>query len=226
VYRYRAVYSKLHEARFLSHLDLSSMIQRALRRGGFSVLYSEGFHPKIRISFCPALPLGMEGKAEVLEFKSSNLYTEDEFLRQINNFLPRGVKFLQLKRLEASEPGLNQSIEKMVYSFDLKGREIDLALEELKKEKKMASIGFEMIQGLVDEFWHNNQDGSVEDILLDEKKAKLYLTLDYSNQRRMRPQEIITNIFGLHNSVFHMAREKIVFKLTRGRDSSIRTSRI
>jgi len=226
VYRYRVFYSKLHQARFLSHLDLSSIIQRALRRGGFSVLYSEGFHPKIRISFCPALPLGMEAKAEVLEFKSRHLYTKEEFLRQINKFLPPGIKFLRLKRLKASEPSLDASIENMVYSFDLKNQEINDALEELDRERKMASTGrHEVIQRLVDEFLNKNRDESIEDISLDEKKGKLYISLNYYNQKRIRPQEIIKNICGINNSVFYMTREKIVFKLTRERDSSIRTSK-
>ena len=56
IFRYRATYSKRKNARFISHLDLNNIIQRTFRRASISVVHSEGFHPKMVISYLPALP--------------------------------------------------------------------------------------------------------------------------------------------------------------------------
>lgn len=50
--------------RFLSHLDLVRVLDRALRRAKLPVAYSEGFHPHAQISFASPLPLGVEGWRE------------------------------------------------------------------------------------------------------------------------------------------------------------------
>ncbi|MFC2160822.1 TIGR03960 family B12-binding radical SAM protein, partial [Acidobacteriota bacterium] len=49
--RYRASYSKLGKAKYLSHNDLSNILQRGFRKAGVGIQYSEGFHPKMIISF-------------------------------------------------------------------------------------------------------------------------------------------------------------------------------
>jgi radical SAM family uncharacterized protein/radical SAM-linked protein len=212
IFRYRAYYSKLDRARFLSHLDLSSIIQRALRRANISVSYSKGFHPKMLISY---LPLGMSGRREVIEFKSEYHYTPREFVRKVNDFLPSGLKFLDLKKLEKSEPTLNESLEKMVYSFDLKNREVREVIEKHKREKKMFSLNnYEMVQQLIELFLEKNSESHLR-YFLDEKEGKLYLSFNYSPEKGIRPQEIMEDIFGIENSVFFLTREDALFKLTR-----------
>lgn len=67
--RYRAVYSKTGRARFLSHRELINIIQRALRRTGLPLRFSEGFHPHPKISLGPSLAVGMEGGAEFFDFE-------------------------------------------------------------------------------------------------------------------------------------------------------------
>ena len=187
------------------------------------MVYSEGFHPKMLISYLPALPLGMEARSEVIEFKSNCLYTRKEFIHQVNKFFPTGIKFFGLKRLGPSEPTLNESIEKMVYSFELKNRELIEAVEEHNKEKNISSLNtYEMVRRLVEQFLENNGDESIAGFYLDEKEGKLYLSMNYSQQKGVRPQKIVEDIFGIKNPVFLMAREKVLFKLTREKDSSIR----
>ncbi len=47
------------EVRFLSHLDLLRTMERALRRSGLPIAYSEGYSPpRPKMSFGFALPVG------------------------------------------------------------------------------------------------------------------------------------------------------------------------
>jgi radical SAM family uncharacterized protein/radical SAM-linked protein len=216
VFRYRAYHSKLNQACFLSHLDVANIIQQALRRANISVVYSKGFHPKMLLSYIPALPLGMGGRSEVLEFKSEYLYTPKEFLRQVNNYLPSGIKFFALKKLGNSEPSLNESIEKMVYSLDLKNREIIEAIENHRKQKNLSSLNnYDLVRQLIGQYLEKNKDESIASFSLDEREEKLYLSLNFSQQRGVKPQKIVEDIFGIDNPVFLLTREKVLFKLTR-----------
>jgi len=215
IFRYWAYYSKLNRACFLSHLDLSSVIQRALRRANISVAYSKGFHPKMLISYLPALPLGMRGKGEVMEFRSEYHYTPKEFVCQVNDFLPSGLEFFDLKKLENHEPSLSASIDKMVYSFDLENNEVIEAIENHRREKKMPSLdNYEIAHQLIELFLKNNEESQVG-FSLDEKEGKLYFSMNYYQEKGIRPQEIIKEIFGIQNSVFFLTREEVLFKLTR-----------
>ena len=213
IFRYRAIYSKHKTARFISHIDLNNIIQRTFRRAGISVVHSEGFHPKMAISFLPALPLGMEGKAEIIEFKSLYLYEEDEFISHVNKFIPSGVRFLGLNRLKKSKPRLNEEIKTLVYSVDLKSRAIKEGLELICEEKNIFSDDdYKKVEKIVDDFLAENKNEFIEGIFLDRKRKKLFLYLKHSPHKSVRSQEIIENIFKIKNPVFTMAREKVLFR--------------
>ncbi|TET69040.1 MAG: TIGR03960 family B12-binding radical SAM protein [Candidatus Aminicenantes bacterium] len=212
VFRYRASYSKREKARFLSHIDLNSIIQRGMRRAGIPVKHSKGFHPKMMISYLPALPLGMEGKAELLEFKSQYLFEEKEFISKINEFLPSGVKFLGLRRLEDFETSLNKEIKAMVYSVDLNNEEMKNALEAICKEMNLSSSDSKIVKKLVDDFLKDSKDSFIDRIRVDRKTEKLFITLKYTFQKGIRPHEIVEGIFRIKNPVFHMARERILLE--------------
>ncbi len=213
IFRYRAVYSKCKTAKFISHLDLSNIIQRTFRRAGISVVHSEGFHPKMVISYLPALPLGMEGKAEIVEFKSQYQFNEDEFVSHVNKFLPAGVKFLSLKKFKTFKPRLNEEIKTLVYSVDLKSRVAKEALKAICKEKNISSDDdYKKVEKIVDDFLADNNNGNIEGISSDREKKKLFIYLKHSPHKNVRSQEIVENILRIKNPVFMMAREKVLFK--------------
>ncbi|MFW6237004.1 MAG: TIGR03960 family B12-binding radical SAM protein, partial [Desulfosudaceae bacterium] len=60
------IYSKMDAARFFGHLEFVNIFLRALNRAGLPLWYSEGFHPKPRVSFGDPLPVGMESEAETV----------------------------------------------------------------------------------------------------------------------------------------------------------------
>jgi hypothetical protein len=61
---FRVTFSKLEDARFFGHLELASIVQRAVKRAGLTVKYSQGFNPSMRMAFDNALPVGMESQQE------------------------------------------------------------------------------------------------------------------------------------------------------------------
>ena len=62
--------------------------------------YSRGFHPKMLMSFAPALPLGMAGEGEVLEFRSRVLFDPGAPPEALDLCLPRGLKIGSIREIE------------------------------------------------------------------------------------------------------------------------------
>jgi radical SAM family uncharacterized protein len=58
--RYRFVFSKRGDARWLSHRQLMDALERMIRAAQLPVRYTEGFNPHIRLSMGPALPVGFD----------------------------------------------------------------------------------------------------------------------------------------------------------------------
>jgi len=69
------------------------LLERLFRRAGLPLSMTEGFHPKPRVSFPSALPLGVAGKEEVLEVELSAEMTPEELRETLDRHAPVGLKF-------------------------------------------------------------------------------------------------------------------------------------
>jgi len=211
--RYRLFYSKSGKARFISHNDVINVIQRSFRRAGISVLHSEGYHPKMTMTYLPALPLGMEGKSEMLEFKSLHRYSEDAFVSRLNRFTPRGIKFHHLERLGPDAPTLNESLKEMVYSLDMNAFEVKKALQEFRSRSQLNDLDDVESASLMVKRWMNdNRERASKFTKIEVEPTGVVMSLPYSPEKSIRPQDVIVEIFGMEQPVFDMARERIVFR--------------
>lgn len=62
--QYRFWHAKAGASAALSQLELQAVLERALRRAGLPLAFSQGFHPLPLLSFGRALPVGVESRAE------------------------------------------------------------------------------------------------------------------------------------------------------------------
>lgn len=88
------------QTRFLSHLDMQRAMQRALRRSGLPIGYSQGFSPHIQLSFATALSVGQISRYEVLDIKMEAAVDGDAFCSALNPHLPAGIHALGAVCLE------------------------------------------------------------------------------------------------------------------------------
>lgn len=65
--RIRIRYAKRGPLRFTSHRDVARAFERALRRAGVPIAFSQGFTPHPKISYASAAPTGVASEAEYLE---------------------------------------------------------------------------------------------------------------------------------------------------------------
>ena len=89
---YKLTYSRLNNARLLSHLELLQVFFRAFSRARLPLNFSQGFNPTPKVSFSPALPLGTESLAEfVLVDLMEPLSDLGAFVPAMNRQLPEGL---------------------------------------------------------------------------------------------------------------------------------------
>ncbi|HHQ48464.1 MAG TPA: DUF2344 domain-containing protein, partial [Acidobacteria bacterium] len=105
--RYRLLYAKRGDARFLSHRMVMDALERALRGAGAPVRYTEGYNPHIRLSMGPALPLGTEGLAESFDVDCTATLGR-RHVEAINALLPEGLEILEATPLLAGAPSLGK----------------------------------------------------------------------------------------------------------------------
>ena len=65
--RFRVTFRKGERVRYISHLDVLRYWERAIRRAGLPLAYSQGFTPHPKIAFASPLPLGFIGEAEIMD---------------------------------------------------------------------------------------------------------------------------------------------------------------
>ena len=86
-----AAYQKGTEIAMISHLDIQRTLQRAFRRAGLPLLYSNGFNPHPQFSFATAAATGMSSDCEWFEVQLSEPIAPDEFVSRANAVMPVGM---------------------------------------------------------------------------------------------------------------------------------------
>ncbi|MCL2624448.1 MAG: TIGR03936 family radical SAM-associated protein [Planctomycetaceae bacterium] len=79
--------------RYIGHRDLLRAMERLLRRSQLPVSMSEGFHPKVRMSFPSALALGVAGEDEVVELDLTAPADAGEVVQRLNVASYAGLAF-------------------------------------------------------------------------------------------------------------------------------------
>lgn len=118
VQRMRIQYEKLNNMRFLSHLELMKVLYRAFKRAYIDIAYTSGFHPRPRISFGMALPVGVESICEYLDIEFSSYIEPADFLSKVNQELPEGLQIVLAKNIPLKSHNL--ITEKINYNISLK----------------------------------------------------------------------------------------------------------
>jgi len=91
----RGRFQKTGPARFLGNLEMTATFHRAARRAFIPLAYSGGYHPMPRMSFGPALPVGVEAVAEPFECLLAAPMKASDFAEQMNRELPQGLRIME-----------------------------------------------------------------------------------------------------------------------------------
>ncbi len=189
--KYRIFYAKKGRARFISHLETTSALIRALRRSGVAFNFSNGYHPHPKISFLFALPVGVESECECAEIEINGKGPSPGV---INKSLPEGMEILDIGKLEKSSESISGNISGFRYSFYLDPETAGMAKQKLDEFQKSS----EFI--LVRKSKQKEVRRDIRPLVFDMSLVghKLEASLAVGAEGGVRPSEVLTGILGIY----------------------------
>ena len=198
--RIRIRFGKTKDLRFISHLDLVRTMERLFRRAGLRLSMSEGFHPKPRMSFPLALPVGIAGTDEVMELELAEEPDADALLVALRAHTPEG---LEIRSVEALAAGAKKA-----------------RVSRLTDEVTVPAARHAEVQTKIDELWaaesriYDRGDGrpavdvrrDLDELVLVE--GSLQIGMRYAREGSSRPRDVLA-VLGLDDL------ERAGFYLTR-----------
>ncbi len=139
--RLRVRFRRGEEVRFISHLDLMRLWQRAFHRAGIALAYSEGFNPHPRISLAAPLALGITSETELMDVLCGRQVSPHWFTAAVSQQLPPGIEILQVYQIDLSQPSLPSQVRFVEYEVEVeteKGqKDIQSAIASLLSAKHL-----------------------------------------------------------------------------------------
>jgi radical SAM family uncharacterized protein/radical SAM-linked protein len=122
--KFRMRFKKMGYSKYISHLDLIRLFDRACRFAGIPVAYSQGFNPRPKIAFCQPLALGQTSESEYLDMEVLDNCIID-FKEKLNQFLPEGINILDVKNITVKTDTLAAAINVVDYEVNVFDSEIN-----------------------------------------------------------------------------------------------------
>ena len=162
--RLRLKFSRGEELKFLSHLDLMRLWERALRRAELPIAYSEGFSPHPQIALAAPLSVGVTSQAELMDVFLSRWVPPQSFITQVSKQLPCGIDLLEAWPVGPKAPSLQSQIRFIEYKVEVEAEqereEVELALQSFLSAKELpwhhfrdTGARYYDLRALVDRLW-------------------------------------------------------------------------
>ena len=180
----RLQFSKTGSARYLSHLELTSALIRAMRRASFPFKYSKGFSSVPVMSFGPALRVGIAGLREYLEAELLLPFNAESKVELLNRTLPEGMHVNRICFISGKEKSLDSFINRYVYDIN---NDTGLSVADFLGKKEIPSQ-------------RNNRLFNMKDMVEDVKQIDrntFQLTLRDLGEVKVKLAEILNEIFGV-----------------------------
>jgi radical SAM-linked protein len=188
-------YEKTGLARFFGHLELVNIFLRALRRARIPVKFSEGFHPKPKVSFDNPLPTGVESEDERMVLTVPRDVAANALQEGLNAELPEGL------RVHACSEELGRPRASCTYRVSFAG--------PLANPARFSSSGIGADQSiLVTSPKGKLKKFELKDILMDIRQPDpmtVEITLCSEPGKSVRPAEVLKQVFGIPEADVHNA---------------------
>ena len=207
--RARITFTKQGALRYIGHLDLHRLWERAMRRAELPLSYSQGFHPQPKISLASALPLGFSSLGEVLDVRFNEEIPTEEIASRLKDNLPPDIQVTNVKSVDERLPALQTQVLSATYDIHLTepvdGSDLTRKVEEL----------------MLSESLPRERRGKFYDLrplievlsMATEENGKIWLrmTLSARDGATGRPEEVL-NALGIEPEYTRVERTHLIFK--------------
>lgn len=117
--RLRVRFRRGEELKFIAHLDIVRLWERATRRAGIPLAYSEGFTPHPRLAVTAPLPLGVIGEAEMMDVYLTRYVPPQAFVQAMKRQLPPGIEIVEVATVPLVLPSLQSQVRYAEYEVEV-----------------------------------------------------------------------------------------------------------
>ena len=146
--RIRIRFSRGEELKFISHLDIMRLWQRALHRASIPLAYTEGFSPHPRISLAAPLAVGVTSEAELMDVFCSKWVSPHSFTAAVSQQLPPGIEISQIHMVAPTLPSLQSQVSHTEYEVET----------ETDKDQAGVKAALASLLSLEELPWHHQRD--------------------------------------------------------------------
>ncbi|MBI4181335.1 MAG: DUF2344 domain-containing protein [Chloroflexi bacterium] len=146
--RLRLRLSRGQELKFISHLDIIRLWERALCRAQIPLAYSEGFSPHPRISLAAPLPVGVTSEAEFMDIFITKWVSPQWFTTIVSRQLPQGTEIMGVYPIVLTMSSLQSQVRYAEYR-------VEVAMEKSQQDVAAAISTLLSVEHLP---WHHQRD--------------------------------------------------------------------
>lgn len=134
----RVYFDKFGEMKFISHLDLLRFFDRLLKKSQIPVKYSQGFHPRPKMSFGSPVSLGTEAYDELMDFELESPMSNEEVFERLNSSNVMGFRVNKVEEVPRKSSIME---EYTIMIYEIEGSEKDiLKLDELLNRDEIVEV--------------------------------------------------------------------------------------
>ena len=193
--KYRIKFSKTGPVSYIGHLDTMRYFQKAVKRSGIDVKYSEGFSPHQLMSFASPLGTGVESTGDYVDITLNSVPGREALIDALEGAMAPGFHIVDIRLMEETGKGKSAMAA-------LKAADYTVVLKCADPEATAAEIGerFSSGESLVME--RATKKGSK---LIDLKesiyslsvdKDNVYLSLAAGSELNVKPEEALSFLSG------------------------------
>ncbi|MBN1993522.1 MAG: DUF2344 domain-containing protein [Anaerolineae bacterium] len=211
-YRLRLTFAKKASLKYISHLDLALAWERALRRAQIPLAYSQGFNPRPKMQIASSLPVGVIGRAEIMDIILTRPVAAAETLVHIRAALPSGIDLHSVAEIPLKAPTLPHLLRQAEYRVVV---ETDLSAEALTDRIEVLLAADEVIQTR-----QRKGQGEVFDLrpwlhelrleTISGGEVHLHMRLTAGQFGHLRPTDVL-NTLGLAENWAEIERTRLIF---------------
>lgn len=102
--RIRVWFTKGERVQYISHLDVLRFWERAIRRAGLPLSYSQGFTPHPKLAFASPLPVGFTAEREVMDVTLDSRTPVDQFRVRLSEEATADLSVVAAQEVALSSP--------------------------------------------------------------------------------------------------------------------------
>lgn len=129
----RVKFAKDGAMKFIGHLDVMRFFQKAIRRAGIDIAYSEGFSPHMIMSFANPLGVGITSEGEYFDMQLKTPLTSEEIVCRLNGTMVDGVRVLSAVQVPDEKASKAMSLVEAA-DYRLRFRETQTLPENWKEQ--------------------------------------------------------------------------------------------